>query len=84
MTAAAFPTLEKGSEGLELTDPGMDLRDYFAGQVVGAAFRDLFDGWRSRGEPVQEDWPMGLAQDAYRVADAMVRARAQQEQTIDR
>ena len=41
----------------------------------GAAFQDLFAGWRSRGEPVCEDWPMGLALDAYCVADAMLKAR---------
>lgn len=73
---SAFPTLERGGSGLELTDPGMTLRDYFAGQVIGAAFRDLFVGWRTRGEPVTEDWPTGLAIDAYRVADAMLEARA--------
>ena len=58
-----------------LTDPGMTLRDYFAGQVIGAAFSDLFIGWRTRGEPVIEDWPTGLAIDAYRVADAMLAIR---------
>lgn len=54
---------------------GMTLRDYFAAKVIGSAFLDLFTGWRQRGEPVQEDWPMGLAIDAYRVADAMLEAR---------
>lgn len=54
---------------------GIGLRDYFAAQVIGPAFLDLFTGWRQAGEPVQEDWPMGLAIDAYRVADAMLRAR---------
>ena len=61
--------------GLELSDAGMSLRDYFAAHVIGAAFQDLFAGWRSRGEPVHEDWPMGLAMDAYRVADAMMKVR---------
>ena len=61
--------------GLELSDAGMGLRDYFAAHVIGAAFQDLFAGWRSRGEPVREDWPMGLALDAYCVADAMLKAR---------
>lgn len=58
---------------------GMSLRDHFAAQVIGPAFLDLFDGWRKNGEPVQEDWPMGLAIDAYRVADAMLRVRSQGE-----
>ena len=75
MITAAFPILERGGNGLDLTDPGMTLRDYFAGQVIGAAFSDLFIGWRTRGEPVVEDWPTGLAIDAYRVADAMLAIR---------
>ena len=54
---------------------GMTLRDYFAAQVIGPAFLDLFTGWRQRGETVYEDWPMGLAIDAYRVADAMLAQR---------
>lgn len=33
-TLQAFPCLERGGNGLELTDPGMSLRDYFAGQVI--------------------------------------------------
>ena len=44
-------------------------------ELLGAAFQDLFAGWRSRGEPVREDWPMGLALDAYRVADDMMKVR---------
>ena len=66
MITAAFPILERGGNGLDLTDPGMTHRDYFAGQVIGAAFSDLFIGWRTRGEPVVEDWPIGLAIDARR------------------
>ena len=30
MIISAFPVLERGGSGLELTDPGMTLRDYFA------------------------------------------------------
>lgn len=71
----AFPTLERGAGGLELTDAGMSLRDYFAAHVIGAAFQDLFAGWRARGEVVREDWPEGLAHDAYQVADAMMKVR---------
>lgn len=76
----AFPAWElNGQNNPEMTSFGMSLRDYFAGQVIGAAFRDLFDGWRARGEPVTEEWPMGIAVDAYRVADAMLVARQTQE-----
>lgn len=30
----AFPSLERGYHGLELSDPGMTLADYFAGQAL--------------------------------------------------
>ena len=36
-TPQAFPTLERGAGGLDLTDAGMSLRDYFAAHVIGAA-----------------------------------------------
>lgn len=72
---SAFPILERGGSGLELTDAGMMLRDYFAAQVIGPAFLDLFESWRTGKGGVDADWPDGIAIDAYRVADAMMRAR---------
>jgi len=68
----AFPWLEK----IDSTDPtvmnpvshgGMDLRDYFAAKAMGA----YFDG---------EDAPIDfyfIAQRAYEMADAMMKAREQ-------
>lgn len=35
-TPQAFPTLERGAGGLELTDAGMSLRDYFAAKAMHA------------------------------------------------
>ena len=44
--------------------PGMTLRDYFAGQaIIGLATLDVDCG------------PDGLAHDAYRIADAMMKTR---------
>ena len=76
MTISAFPVLERGGSGLELTDPGMTLRDYFAAQVVSAVFHGVFEDWRQNKAGIQEDWPTGIAVDAYRVADAMLKIRA--------
>ena len=63
----AFPTLERGGNGLELTDPGMTLRDYFAGQELAkTAGTYLLD------EPLAYQ---RLATHCYRMADAMLKAR---------
>ena len=75
MTISAFPVLERGGSGLELIDPGMTLRDYFAAQVVSAVFHGVFEDWRQNKAGIQEDWPTGIAVDAYRVADAMLKIR---------
>ena len=75
MTISAFPVLERGGSGLELTDPGMTLRDYFAAQVVSAVFHGVFGDWRQNKAGIQEDWPTGIAVGAYRVADAMLKIR---------
>lgn len=54
---------------------GMSMRDYFAGQVLGAVFHGVFEDWRTGKAAIQEDWPTGIAIDAYRVADAMLKIR---------
>ena len=54
---------------------GLLLRDYFAAQVVSAVFHGVFEDWRQNKAGIQEDWPTGIAVDAYRVADAMLRIR---------
>lgn len=65
---AAFPGgVNQVYTNIEPGDPtqeGMLLRDYFAAQVVSAVFHGVF-----------EDWPTGIAVDAYRVADAMLKIR---------
>ena len=57
------------------TQEGMLLRDYFAAQVVSAVFHGVFEDWRQNKAGIQEDWPTGIAVDAYRVADAMLKIR---------
>lgn len=49
------------STGHEENAPGMSLRDYFAGQAIS--------GW------VSDDDPTVFAHQAYRLADAMLKAR---------
>lgn len=64
-TKSAFPVLERGGNGLELTDPGMDLRDYFAAKAM--------QGMVTAQNQIH---PQIEAQDAYVIADAMLAARA--------
>ena len=64
MTISAFPVLERGGNGLELTD----LRDYFAAQAIGPLLQQI------ETYP-DENWRMGIAIDAYAMADAMLAAR---------
>ena len=56
---------------------GMSLLDYFAAKAMPAVYRDLWDDVRAgRNGCVPEDWRMGVALDAYQMADAMLRARS--------
>lgn len=66
-TPQAFPCLERGGNGLELTDPGMSLRDYFAGQVIA--------GLMARAGTPDPRYESRLA---YEMADAMLAARTQE------
>lgn len=56
----AFPTMERGGGGLDLADPGMTLRDYFAAHAPQP----------ERGMPLAEHCAF-----RYRYADEMIRAR---------
>jgi hypothetical protein len=58
----AFPALAYVAN---ITDKGMTLRDYFAGQVLVGALAD----------PTCQPSPIELAKIAYRGADAMLAAR---------
>jgi len=55
---------------------GMDLRDYFAGQVISyAASRDYGNDWGRNGR----EHPIRAASFAYAIADAMLAERAKAE-----
>ncbi len=70
-TIAAFPTLERGVHGIELTDPGMTLRDYFAAHAAAgmcAAFPNV-------SLKNTEQFLQSVPTTAYEIADAMLEAR---------
>jgi hypothetical protein len=67
----AFPT-EGGDQSGLYPDPGMSLRDYFAGQaLVGFVHAYIGDGWHSPNKYQIEI----LANNAYLASDAMIAAR---------
>ena len=76
---AAFPGgVNQVYTNIEPGDPtqeGMLLRDYFAAQVVSAVFHGVFEDWRQNKGGIQDDWLTGIAVDAYRIADAMLKIR---------
>ena len=53
--------------------PGMTLRDYFAAKAMPAVYTDCIR--RAADEGWVEGWRDGIAQDAYMLADAMLKAR---------
>jgi hypothetical protein len=68
----AFPCLDSHGMGYE----GMTLRDYFAAKVLPAIYQDaMTEAGQGSGLLRLEDWRVGLAQDAYAMADAMLEAR---------
>jgi len=79
----AFPCLDSSGYGLSMHDPGMTLRDWFAGQAL-ASMGLPNDGKysvedRQRGYPEQEaKW---FSVSAYRIADALLSERAKSSAT---
>ena len=53
--------------------PGMPLRDYFAAKAMPACYAEYFTHANIHG--FDEGWKMGVALDAYAMADAMLEAR---------
>ena len=70
----AFPRPYSEDAFLEETDylaqDGMTLRDYFAAQIAVGAMSEYWNSDRMR-DPTAED----IAQTAYAIADAMLKAR---------
>ena len=67
----AFPCLDDSGCGLSMRDPGMTLRDWFAGQALTSTML-LVTGHES--EP-GEGMAQTFARRAYELADAMLEAR---------
>ena len=63
----AFP-----HDGQQNYTGGMTLRDYFAAQMVAAAYSSF---WTLQSGEVPEGWRDGLASESYKMADAMLKAR---------
>ena len=68
----AFPCLDDSGCGLSMRDPGMTLRDWFAGQALISTMR-LVTGIES--EP-GEGMAQTFARRAYELADAMLKERS--------
>ena len=67
---SAFPVRDSWWDGNEtkfIGQPGMTLRDYFAGLALAAGLYDVNDGEIQR-----------RAKDCYAIADAMLKARERQ------
>ena len=71
----AFPAPELGAQdfGQPWAYPGMTLRDYFAAKAMPACYAEYFTHANIHG--FDEGWKMGVALDAYAMADAMLEAR---------
>jgi hypothetical protein len=67
----AFPFTEMHTHGTPYTQwKGMTLRDYFAAKAMQAFLNEV--GWAA-----DQKWFDGIAEGAYRMADAMLKARGE-------
>jgi hypothetical protein len=64
---SAFPYILRSKDGSSVVSQGMTLRDYFAASFVssGHVFKSISDG----------NTPELVAEQAYRMADAMLKSR---------
>lgn len=67
----AFPVCMNGNQTV---NPGMGLRDYFAGQAIGAIIAGAVQIVQQGGKAAT---PESMAKDAYSLADAFLAERAQ-------
>ena len=68
----AFPVYDHHADGRPfLAEAGMTLRDYFAAKAMEVDYTLA----KNFTDP---DWRYGIALDAYKMADAMLKARGQQ------
>ncbi len=75
-TPSAFPvnSANLGGPGAYPADPGMDLRDWFAGQALPAVIRICVNDTLASSGQTYERY---CADQAYEMADAMLAARGQ-------
>lgn len=58
-----------------------DIRDEFAMSILPAIYAEYFASCREQGTgPQDEHWRIGLALDAYMMADAMLKVRSLQKE----
>lgn len=71
----AFPCLDSSGDGLSMRDPGMTLRDWFAGQALAGMLAS-----EAGIPPYSNSW---AAERAYQMADAMLAARKEPDNAHD-
>ena len=69
----AFPASYYTDDGEWAKRDGMTLRDYFAAKAMPACYAEYCTHANIQG--FDEGWNMGVALDAYAMADAMLKAR---------
>ncbi|KAA0259735.1 hypothetical protein ERL64_21690, partial [Hafnia alvei] len=71
----AFPRDDYQCNGADgsLGQEGMSMRDYFATESLGLCFAQYLNYAEENG--FSEGWRDGVASDAYKMADAMLKAR---------
>lgn len=70
----AFPSVCLGDPGHPASEPGMTLRDWFAGQALAGVMSICVSDTPRDGEAM----PQSFARKAYEIADAMLAARSTQ------
>lgn len=71
----AFPHLRRHVSGdtyEPIAEGGMTLRDYFAAKAMQSFAKEFFNN-----EARMRDWLADSAKDAYRIADAMLKAKGE-------
>lgn len=71
---ADFQTFKpKNIDEYKRIQSGQTLRDYFAAKALGLCYADYLNYAAENG--FEENWRVGVAKDAYLMADAMINAR---------
>jgi hypothetical protein len=68
----AFPFAATDPSNVPMQEPGMTLRDWFAGQALAAVMGRMHENIQHLGAAT---FPSNVSIHAYRIADAMLEAR---------